>query len=144
MSQPFSRRRFLIATGTLSLSAGLSACASGQSTPAAPPTTVANPPAAATAAPKPAGTSAPATAETAAPGKSTATTPVKLGFIRGIFDGAYMLAARDAGIYEKNGIAFDLETYQDDVISTRSLLAKEIMVGEISFQNPLSVIEKGQ
>jgi ABC-type nitrate/sulfonate/bicarbonate transport system substrate-binding protein len=38
----------------------------------------------------------------------------------------------------------ELVTFQDDVTTTRALLSKEILVGEISFQNPFSVIEKGQ
>ncbi len=127
MSNHLSRRYFVGAVAFGGVAAALSACA----TPAASPT----------AAPKPAATTAPAKptagaatkpaaspaakAATQAPASKQPTLKVKHGFIRGIFDGAYVLAARKAGVYERAGIdmVWVGEGYGFDVPTTLGYLA---------------------
>lgn len=139
MIQTLRRRKLLLIAAGLGASAA-AACAPSPAPPEAKPTPPATAPKAATRVGE---TPAAKVGATTAPAKTVQAVKVKLGFIRGIFDGAYMLGARDSGVYEKNGIDMELVTFQDDVTTTRALLGKEILVGEISFQNPLSVIEKG-
>jgi NitT/TauT family transport system substrate-binding protein len=136
LTEQWSRRKFL------ALATGLSAAAAGACTtaPAAsPPAAGGAPP----AAPKPANTAAPAAAATAAPAASQARGQVKLAFIRGIFDLAYILGAQDAGIYDQHAIDLEIVPFQDDPTATRALISGEVLVYEVAPARPLSAIDQG-
>ncbi len=97
----------------------------------------------------PGGTPSPGSGGTATPAAAgkIATTPritVRLGVIRGIFDGAYFVAARDAGIYDQYGITLDLVDFQDDITLTRGILTGDLLTGEISPNGPLSAMANGE
>lgn len=132
-TQRWTRRKFItLATGVGA--AALGACTSS-STPAGP----AGGGSAPTAPSKPTA-GAPAAQPTAA---TQARLQVKHGFIRGIFDLAYLVGAQQAGVYDQHGIDLEIVPFQDDVTMTRALISGEILTFEAGPARPLSAIEQG-
>jgi NitT/TauT family transport system substrate-binding protein len=136
VTEQWSRRRFLaLATG---LSAAAGACSSGPG--ASPPAAGGAPPAAGGAPPaatRPAGAVAPS------PATPLSRLQVKLAFVRGIFDQAYILGAQDAGIYDQHAIDLEIVAFQDDPTATRALISGEVLVYEMAPSRPLSAIDQG-
>ncbi len=127
--QQWTRRKFLTLASGVGIAA-LGACSTGS--PAAP--------AGGTSAPAKPGATTPAGQPTAG---NQPRLHVKHGFIRGIFDLAYLAGAQDAGVYDQHGIDIEIVPFQDDVTMTRALITGDILTFEAGPARPLSAIEQG-
>jgi NitT/TauT family transport system substrate-binding protein len=112
--------------------------------PAGSPVAAASPSPVAAASPSPAAPAA--SSGQAQPAAATVTGPtlsVKLGFIKGIFDAAYLIAAINAGVYKRYNVETELVYFQDDVTATRAIIAGDILTAEISPNRPITAMVEG-